>query len=136
MGLQPRMGSRFAVNVGLPGLREREGGLPHDDFAGAMNRLRRRAAAAFMRTKPSGRMDARSLRRTLPVIRFHRRIRQRSTPWLGERECLGLRGAQLNEGAEVRCSAGLLLTELARHGGGGCGGCGGGGGWAQWVWEV
>ena len=51
--------------------------------------LRRRAAAAFRSTKPSGRMEARSLRRTVPVIRFHRRIRRRSM--VAERGCLGLR---------------------------------------------
>jgi hypothetical protein len=90
------MGSYFAVNVGsLSSGNEAGGGggggAPQYDFAGAMyRRLMRRAAAAFMRTKPSGRMDARSLRRTLPVIRFHRRIRRRSMHWLGELERLGL----------------------------------------------
>src|SRR5712671_4416816 len=54
--------------------------------------LLRRAAAAFMRTKPSGRMEARSLRRMLPVMRFHRRIRRRSMYLIVERECLGLVG--------------------------------------------
>ena len=73
------------MNVGLPELKEVLRQAHDDDFAEAMYMLRRRAAAAFMRTKPSGRMDARSLRRTVPVIRFHRRIRQRSMPWLGER---------------------------------------------------
>jgi hypothetical protein len=52
--------------------------------------LRRRAAAAFMRTKPSGRMEARSLPRTVLVIRFHRRIRRRSRRLVVEREGLGL----------------------------------------------
>lgn len=88
--MQPGIGSYFAMNVGSlsPGS---EAGALHYDFAEAMyRRLRRRAAAEFMRTKPSGRMDARSLRRTVPVIRFHRRIRRRSMHWVGERECLGL----------------------------------------------
>lgn len=86
--MQPEMSSYFAVNVGwLPELRERSGRAgvpPHDDFAEAMYRLRRRAAAAFMMTNPSGSIDARSLRR---VIRFQRRIRRRS---IDECECLGL----------------------------------------------
>ena len=42
-----------------------------------------------MRMKPSGRMDARSLRRTVPVMCFHRRIRRRSMCLAAERECLG-----------------------------------------------
>lgn len=52
--------------------------------------LRRRAAAAFMSTKPSGRMEARSLRRTVPVIRFHMRIRRRSMCLVVERRLWGL----------------------------------------------
>ena len=62
-----------------------EGEAPPHDFAKDVIMLRRRAAAEFMSTKPSGRMEARSLRRTVPVIRFHRRIRRRSM--VVEREC-------------------------------------------------
>jgi hypothetical protein len=49
-----------------------------------MYRLRRRAA--FRSTKPSGRMEARSLRRTDPVRFFQARIRRRST-CLAVEEC-------------------------------------------------
>jgi len=61
-----------------------------DHAVGMYIMLRRRAAAAFMRTKPSGRMDARSLARTVLVMRFHRRIRRRSRRLVVEREGLGL----------------------------------------------
>ena len=68
--------------------------------------LRRRAAAEFRSTKPSGRMEARSLRRTVPVMRFHRRIRRRSM--VVERACAcrdGLGKGSLIRGGSVcrRC---------------------------------
>lgn len=95
MGLAASNGPLSCREYGQPELRERGararvegGGAPHD-FAETMYRLRRRAAAAFMRTKPSGSMDERSLRRTVPVIRFHRRTIRRSMHLVGERECLG-----------------------------------------------
>jgi hypothetical protein len=59
------------------------------DHAWGMYMLLRRAAA-FRRTKPSGRMEARSLRRTVPVMRFHRRIRRRSMRLAAVCESLGL----------------------------------------------
>lgn len=65
---------------------------PYDverDHAVGRYMLLRRAAAAFRRTKPSGRIEARSLRRTVPVMCFHRRIRRRSICLAAERECLG-----------------------------------------------
>jgi hypothetical protein len=77
-----------------------------DHAVGKYIMLRRRAAAAFMRTKPSGRMEARSLRRTVLVMRFHRRIRRRSRRLVVEREGLGLGVLQYNEG-RFRQSAGL-----------------------------
>jgi len=87
------------------------------DFAKGMSMLRRRAAAAFRSTKPSGKMEARSLRRTVPVIRFHRRIRRRSI--VAERGCLGLRTEGLRK---MYCATfwvrELVLTVVARHGGG------------------
>ena len=63
--------------------------------------LLRRAAAAFRRTKPSGRMEARSLRRTVPVMCFHRCIRRRSICLAAERECLGRGLLQDRERIEV-----------------------------------
>jgi len=72
-------------NPAAPAASEWGVGPPPHDFAQDMIMLRRRAAAEFMSTKPSGRMEARSLRRTVPVIRFHRRIRRRSR--VVEREC-------------------------------------------------
>lgn len=86
------MGSVFSCHE-----RAGERAPPHD-FANGMSMLRRRAAAAFRSTKPSGRMEARSLRRTVPVIRFHRRIRRRSM--VAERGCLGLR---TTEGFKKMC---------------------------------
>jgi hypothetical protein len=91
--------------------------------------LRRRAAAAFRSTKPSGRMEARSLRRTVPVIRFHRRTRRRPMRLVGERECPGLQqGTGDNE--ELCTWYGKLglprpLSPLVTVVGGrdGCGGC-------------
>ena len=50
---------------------------PKLQAGGGMYRLRRRAA--FRRTKPSGRMEVRSLRRMVPVRCFQARIRRRST---------------------------------------------------------
>lgn len=52
-----------------------------------------------MRMKPSGRMEARSLRRTEPVMCFHRRIRRRSMCLAAERECLGRGLLQRVEGS-------------------------------------
>ena len=74
-------------NPAAPVVNER--GPPPHDFTKDLIMLRRRAAAEFRSTKPSGRMDARSLRRTVPVIRFHRRIRRRSM--VAGRACRGLR---------------------------------------------
>jgi hypothetical protein len=51
-------------------------------------KLRRRAAATFRSTKPSGRMEARSLRRIVPVKRFHMRIKRRSKCLAAERDFL------------------------------------------------
>ena len=90
--------------------------------------LRRRAAAAFMSTKPSGRMEARSLRRTVPVIRFHMRIRRRSMCLVVERRLWGLveverkgKGLSLGfwGGGETRLVLRMGLTEerAVRHGG-------------------
>lgn len=87
----------FGVMKGQPSL----GGVtnhhrgPHG-FKKDIITLRRRAAAEFRSTKPSGRMEARSLRRTVPVMRFHRRIRRRSM--VVERVCACRDGLQLGKG--------------------------------------
>lgn len=81
----------FAFVDGLP--REAVGPrfqvvVEHDHAVG-MKMLLRRAAAAFRRTKPSGRMEARSFGRTVPDMRFHMRIRRRCMCLATERERLG-----------------------------------------------
>ena len=74
--------------------------------------LLRRAAAAFRRTKPSGRTEARSFGRTVPVMCFHRRMRRR---------CMCL--------AAVRESLGRGLLQKAEYGQSGVGGSGNGNRW-------
>lgn len=65
--------------------------------------LRRRAAAAFRSTKPSGRMEARSSWRIVPVRRFHARIRRRSTRLAAEHDFLcGLDWWEVYQHEEMR----------------------------------
>lgn len=90
----------------------RGGPPPPHAFAKGMYKLLRRAAAAFSSTKPSGRMEARSLRRTVPVIRFHRRIKRRSMCL--ERECCCLDGLRYDKEVCVSRGRGGSLPRALR----------------------